>query len=202
MKTVTVPEHFGCIVLAAGAGARFGEPKASALLPSGERFLDVIVRAAADAGARPIIAVVPEGVEVPAPARTVRNGDAKGEQIVSVRLGLMQLVGTLAPGALIWPVDHPFVALRSVVAILDGYQRTRAHIVLPTYEGRRGHPAFFDRAVWGELMTVEMGGAQTVVRLFGDRVHEVNVDDSGILQDIDRRSDMPPGGWRTTDAIS
>ncbi len=200
--TLMVAEPFGCIILAAGAGTRFGESKAGALLPSGERFLDVIARAALDAGAQPVVAVVPEGVEVPPAARTVRNRDAKGEQIVSVRLGLMQLVGTLARGALIWPVDHPFVSLKSIFAIVEAYRRTRAHIVLPTYNGRRGHPTFFDRVVWGELMTVESGGAQTVVRAVRDRVHEVPTVDPGILQDIDTRSDMPLGGWRATDAIS
>ncbi|MBC7788303.1 MAG: nucleotidyltransferase family protein [Anaerolineae bacterium] len=200
--TLAMADPFACIVLAAGAGTRFGEPKAEALLASGERFLDAIVKTAADAGAHPIVAVVSERIQVPLPAKAVRNRDAKGEQIVSVRLGLMQLAGTLARGALVWPVDHPFVALRSVHAIVEAYRRTRAHIVLPTCDGRRGHPAFFDRAVWDELMTVESGGAQSVVRAFRDRVHEVPTDDPGILQDIDTRSDMPPGGWRTTDAIS
>jgi len=200
--TVVAAEVFGCIILAAGAGSRFGEPKAGALLPSGVRFLDEIVRVAVDAGAQPIVAVVPEGVEVPPAVRAVRNRDARGEQIVSLRLGLMQLVGTLARGALVWPVDHPFVSLQSVCAIVEAYRRTRAHIVLPAYNGRRGHPAFFDRVVWTELMTVESGGAQTVVRAFPDRVQEVPIADPGILQDIDTRSDMPLGGWRATDAIS
>ncbi|MGI9076317.1 MAG: nucleotidyltransferase family protein [Gemmatimonadaceae bacterium] len=195
--SLTMAEPFGCIVLAAGAGTRFGEPKACATLPSGERFLDVIVRAAAEAGAQPIIAVVPDGVLVPPPARTVRNRDSKGEQVVSVRLGLIQLVGTLVRGAFLWPVDHPFVVSESVIAMADAHRRTRAHIVLPTYKGRRGHPAFFDRGAWEELMTVESGGAQTVVRALGDRVYEVSVDDPGILQDIDIPSDMPRyAAWR------
>lgn len=200
--TATVTPVFACIVVAAGNGSRFGEPKAGALLPSGERFLDAIIRAAAEAGAHPIVAVVPPEVEVPAGTRSVTNRDGRGEQIVSVRLGLMQLVNTTAGAALLWPVDHPFVESRTVLAILDVYRRTGAHIVVPAFQGRRGHPALFDRAVWRELMTVESGGARTVVRAHGDSVREVPVNDPGITKDIDTRSDMPPSGWRESDAIS
>ena len=189
-------------MLAAGAGTRFGEPKAGALLPSGERFLDAVVRVAADAGAHPVVAVVPPGFDVPGPARGVGNPDSGGEQVASIRLGLAALANSPVEGVLVWPVDHPFVLMESVLAVIDGHRRTQAPIVIPTYEGRRGHPAFFARVTWPDLMTVASGGARSVLRTYASQVHELPVPDPGVVLDIDTRSDMPPGGWRATDALS
>ena len=191
-----------CIILAAGAGTRFGEPKVGALLPSGERFLDAVVRTAVEAGAEPIVAVVPAGVAVPAPARAVVNRNARGEQIASLRLGLVQLAGSAVQAALLWPVDHPTVAGASVTAIVEAFRRGGAPVVVPTFEGRRGHPALFARELWYELMTVEAGGARAVVHAHAPQVHEIPVPDAGVVRDIDTRSDLPRSDWRPSDALS
>ncbi len=122
--------------------------------------------------------------------------------MASIRLGLVALANSPVEGVLVWPVDHPFVLIESVLAVVDGYRRTQAPIVIPTYEGRRGHPAFFARATWPDLMTVASGGARSVLRMYGSQVHELPVPDPGVVLDIDTRSDMPPGGWRATDALS
>jgi CTP:molybdopterin cytidylyltransferase MocA len=197
-----VRDPFGCVVLAAGAGTRFGEPKAGARLPSGERFLDVVVALADAAGAAPIVAVVPPGFAVPPRARAVYNPEPQGEQMQSVRLGLAQLAGVPVEGTLLWPVDHPLVSLESVLAVVDGYKRTRAPVVVPTYERRRGHPAFFSRETWVDLDRVERGGARMVVHAYASRLLEVPVSDAGILKDIDTRADLPPDVRRATDAFS
>src|SRR5687768_9766878 len=105
------PSPFGiaCVVLAAGAGTRFGEPKAGALLRPEVRFVDAVVETARGAGLDPIIVVGPPGLIVPAGAIGVTNADARGEQVHSLRLGLARLVGAPVGGALAWPVDHPYV---------------------------------------------------------------------------------------------
>jgi molybdenum cofactor cytidylyltransferase len=102
----------------------------------------------------------------------------------------------------VWPVDHPFVHLVSVLALADAFKRTRAPIVLPVHQGRRGHPVLFARTVWLELMTTSTGGARTVVRAHAADVVEVPVPDEGVTRDIDTRSDMPQSGGRTSDGVS
>lgn len=181
---------FACVVLAAGAGTRFGEPKATAELRPGTTFLDEVVHTAVSAGASPIVAVVPRGVGAPQPARAVVNPDPATEQIASVRLGLAALANSGVAGTLLWPVDHPFVDLMSVEAVVDAARRTGAPIVVPVAEGRRGHPVWFARSTWVELMTVASGGARSVVHAYGDRVREVAVRDDGVLRDIDTRADL------------
>jgi molybdenum cofactor cytidylyltransferase len=188
--TATRAFPFGCVVLAAGAGTRFGEPKAGAIVRDGVRFIDAVVETARLAGADPIVVVVPAGFAAPTGTRVVVNADATGEQIKSVRLGLAQLTNSAAAGALLWPVDHPFVRLESALAVLDAAKRTGAPIVIPTYDGQRGHPAWFVRDTWRELVTVADGGARAVVRAYGSRVNEVAVTDAGVVRDVDTPADL------------
>jgi len=182
------------VIVGAGAGKRFGGPKAIALLPDGRRFVDAIAATARDAELAPIIAVLPPGVEPPASTIGVVNPNADSEQIMSVRLGLAQLTSQPVIGAVVWPVDHPFVTLESVLAILDAAKRSWAPIVAPLCDERRGHPVFFHRDIWRELATVADGGARAVVRSHGAEVESVGVNDRGVLRDINTRDDLAASG--------
>jgi molybdenum cofactor cytidylyltransferase len=194
---VSTKEHpVAVVIIGAGAGTRYGGPKAEATLSDGRRFLDAIVETAQAAGLDPIVAVLPPGVAAPAGVRVVVNSKPDSEQIVSARLGLAQLTSAPVSSALLWPVDHPFVSLESVLAILDAARlKTNggAHIVIPTFESRRGHPGWFHRDTWRELMTVPAGGARAVIHANPARVSEVNVSDGGVLRDIDTRADLESG---------
>jgi molybdenum cofactor cytidylyltransferase len=191
-----------CAVLAAGEGTRFGQPKAEATLPSGERFLDAVVRVATESDLRPVLAVVQRGTDVATPARAIINPRPRSEQAASLRLALAALANDPAEAVVVWPVDHPFVHLLSVLALVDAFKRTRAPIVLPVHEGRRGHPVLFARTVWSELMTTTQGGARSVVHAHHADVLEVPVPDEGVTRDIDTRSDMPQSGGRPSDGVS
>lgn len=194
------PLPFGVVILGAGAGTRFGAPKATAELKPGTRFIDRVVAVAAEAGAAVIVAVLPKGVAAPAPARAV-VGNPASEQIASLRLGLMQLANSPAEAALVWPVDHPYVTIDSVRAVIGTYARTRAPIVVPTHQGRRGHPGLFARSCWRELMVVEHDGARGVIHAYGSSVVEVPVQDVGVVRNIDRPADMNAIG-EMDDAVS
>ena len=191
-----------CIVLAAGAGTRFGQPKATAEVEPGVRFVDAVVAAAREAGADPIVVVGPPGFTAPGGTVAVVNPDAAGEQITSLRLGLARLVSVPVAGALSWPVDHPFADAASARAVLDGARRSGAPIVVPVFQGRRGHPVYFARDCWRELATVRDGGARTVVHAHAADVHEVTVDHIGVVRDIDTRADMTNGQGALRNGVS
>ena len=198
------PAAFGIagVVLAAGAGTRFGEPKAGALVRPGVRFVDAVVETARAAGVHPIIVVGPPGLAVPPGTIAATNPDARGEQVQSLRLGLARLVSVAVDGALAWPVDHPYVDVESVVAIMEAARRTRAPIVLPVFEGRRGHPVYFSRECWRELATVTSGGARAVVHAHAGEILEVPVINIGVVRDIDSRADMTNGQGARRNAVS
>jgi CTP:molybdopterin cytidylyltransferase MocA len=121
------------------------------------------------------------------------NPKPSAEQVSSLRLGLAQLANTDAQGVLVWPVDHPFALPTSAFAVVDAAQRTGAPIVVPVHAGKRGHPVWFARETWRELMTVADGGARAVVHAYGAAVVEVPVPDAGVLRDIDTRGDLDGG---------
>jgi CTP:molybdopterin cytidylyltransferase MocA len=177
------------LVLAAGRGVRFGRPKALAEVSPGVRFLDVIVRTANTAGASRILAIVPAGVSAPDGAVTVINEHGAGEPIESVRLGLLALDAEVV-GALLWPVDHPFVMVETVRGLLHAIRETAAPAVVPVHYHRRGHPVYFARSAWPALRTVEDGGARNVLHSLGSEVVDVPVQDPGILADVNTPHDL------------
>ena len=187
--TDTNASPFACVIAAAGTGVRFGEPKAEVEIEPGVRFLDRVVDLAVQCGADPVVAVVIPGVRVPAPAVAV-DGLPKSDQLASVRRGLVLLASSPARSTLLWPVDHPYVAVTTAQAVVDGHRRTGAPIVVPVYDGRRGHPALFARETWLDLMTAAEGGARSVVHRYGDLVLEIAVDDPNVLRDVDTRADL------------
>jgi molybdenum cofactor cytidylyltransferase len=178
------------VILGAGAGKRFGQPKVGARLPDGRTFLDAVVATARDAGLDPLIAVLPPDTQAPPGVTVLSNAKPEGEQVLSLRMGLAQLTNASVVGVLAWPVDHPFVSLESVLAVLDAARRTKAPIVAPEFESQHGHPVFFHRDTWRELMTVSSGGARAVVHSYGSRVALVGVRERGVLRDIDEPGDL------------
>lgn len=196
------PRDIGCVILGAGRGSRFGGPKVAAEVRPNVRFLDEIVRVARAAGLEPIVAVVPPGTEAPTGVLLQPGGNKGAQQIHSVCLGLVKLANLRATGALIWPVDHPYVTLASIATILDAAARTDAPIVIPTFDTRRGHPTFFARGLWRELCEIPAGGARAVVHAHASRVHEVPVPDEGVLRDVDTAADLRTDTETIRDAIS
>lgn len=165
--------------------------------PDGERFVDAIVARAKAAGISEIVAVLPAQVALPAGdgTRVVVNRNPLGEQIESLRLGLSQLTNTPATCALAWPVDHPFVSEETVRILVAAAADNPGRIVIPVKDGRRGHPVSFPRDLWRELVTSGAAGgtgdgARGIVRAHASDVLELQVNDVGILRDIDTRDDL------------
>ncbi|MEM1638299.1 MAG: nucleotidyltransferase family protein [Pyrobaculum sp.] len=85
--------------------------------------------------------------------------------------------------------DMPLVSRRTYEALIDNADR--APIVYPTYRGVRGNPVYISRAVLPYIM--ELRGDVGVRALMG-RIKSagVEVDDPGVLIDIDERKDIRP----------
>ena len=122
-------------------------------------------------------------------------------------------------GAVVALVDHPAVHASTVAALVEAAlaevasaeevragaipsrsedrprsgtsRRPAAGILIPTFDGRRGHPVVFLRPVWAELLDApDAFGAKPVVRRDPGRVREVAVEDPGILIDVDTPADL------------
>jgi molybdenum cofactor cytidylyltransferase len=168
-----------------------GRPKAT-LRIDGKPFVARSVELLHGEGLHPLIVVagkhfeqtlaaLPVGPEV----QTLHNPQPERGQLHSLKLALRSLQS--APnvsGAMVALVDHPRVRPATVRALLAAAREDG--IAVPRHGGRRGHPVVFGRALFGELLaTADEDGARIVVRNRPDRVTIVEVDDPGILLDID-----------------
>lgn len=96
-----------------------------------------------------------------------------------------------ATGWLMLPGDLPLITpdtLRTVAESLE-----RHDVVVPHYRGQRGHPVGFDRCCESALRALHgPQGAASVVRAQGavDGVFDLEIDDEGIVTDIDTLSDL------------
>jgi molybdenum cofactor cytidylyltransferase len=75
-----------------------------------------------------------------------------------------------------------------VELLLEAYRTGNASVVVPTHDGRRGHPVLFGRDVFDGLLSAPQDlGARAVVRAQQrqGRLLEVSVNDRAVLEDVD-----------------
>jgi len=167
-----------------------GSPKA--LLPiAGRTFLENILDAIFRTSIGETIVVVGHhqkeieaAVRVPAPHKSfVLNPDYEKGMITSFQTGIRALSRNTS-GAFLFLVDHPLVEPATIESLIMNLAPNR--IVLPTFEGRRGHPVLFSSDVLEEILALpSTEGANIVVRRDPERIIEVPVSAPGILVDVD-----------------
>jgi molybdenum cofactor cytidylyltransferase len=200
------------IILAAGESRRMGFPKAL-LRYREESFLDTLIGLFAPR-CQPVIVVLGAHSDrirehTLRPATFVVNADYKRGQTSSMQYGL-RAVPPDADGVLFTLVDHPAVAPATMDALLGGRLETHSLTVyplgparigaptvregspstavlrVPRHLGRRGHPIWFSRDLIAEFLGLrEDGTAREIVRAHAAQTEFLDVDDPGILADID-----------------
>jgi molybdenum cofactor cytidylyltransferase len=172
------------VILSGGASERMGSPKA--LLPfQGRPFLEHLLeitkhpsigvrRVVLGAHAEPIA----KEVHLATDEMVINNDWALG-QLSSIQAALRSLP-TGTEGILLCLVDHPLVTAGLVGELIKKFEASHAPIVLPVYEGRRGHPVIFSAAVYDELLKAPADkGARAVVWTHANEVAEVITDEEG-----------------------
>jgi molybdenum cofactor cytidylyltransferase len=163
-----------------------GSPKA--LLPlRGETFADLLIETFSRY-CNPVILVLGHdadllrsGIRRKASARLVINDEYRTGQISSLQCGL-RAVPSGASGIVFTLVDHPNVRPETMEALLAA----GAPIAIPRFDGRRGHPVFIARELIPEFLNLPSNGtARDVVDRHRAEVRYIDVNDPGILQDVD-----------------
>jgi molybdenum cofactor cytidylyltransferase len=174
------------LILAAGESRRMGSPKA--LLPyRGASFLDRLVELFAARCSQVIVVLGADAGLVRAGARRnasfVVNEQYRTGQTGSMQCGL-RAVPPEAEGVLFTLVDHPAVAPETLEALLRPVPG--ALLRVPRYNGRRGHPIWFSSALIPEFLALPASGAaRDVVRSHSAATAFLDLDDPGIVADID-----------------
>jgi molybdenum cofactor cytidylyltransferase len=182
------------IILAAGESSRMGTDKA--LLPfGGATFLGHLVEIFLPRVAPVIVVLGHHAGEIRAavPARPgveiALNPDYRRGQLSSLQAGIRALPAA-SKGALVTLVDHPAVAPATIDVLIQRFQSSGAPLAIPRYEGRRGHPVLFARAILDEIAGLPSSAtAKQVVHAHQNETLYVDVADPGVLQDVDTPDD-------------
>lgn len=98
-----------------------------------------------------------------------------------------------APGWLVLPGDLPLVQASTLRRMAHALAARGAGVVVPCYQGQRGHPVGFGATCGPQLQALEGAqGAAAIVRANQARgeVWELEVDDAGCVTDIDTVQDL------------
>jgi CTP:molybdopterin cytidylyltransferase MocA len=173
------------LILAAGESRRMGFPKAM-LRYREETFLDTLIGLFAPY-CSPIVVVLGAHADriresTLRTAMFVVNEDYQRGMTTSLQCGLR----TLPPqvdSVLFTLVDHPAVSTATIKSLLAA---PWPQLRVPRHGGRRGHPIWFSRELIPEFLAIpETGAARDVVRAHSADTQFLDVDDPGILADID-----------------
>lgn len=180
------------VILAAGASSRMGSPKALADL-GGVTLLDLHLsrlRAAVDE----VVVVLGchrEAIEASCDlgdaARVVNESWREG-MASSLRCGLR--AARAEGGCLVSPVDCPPPLPETLKALLDG-RRPGIGALIPTFEGRGGHPVWLSMATIDALLTpADPPRLDHALAALGEGVATVPTSDRTILENINNQEDL------------
>ncbi len=158
----------------------------------GRAFLETILTTLREAGLSRITVVlghhaseIQRAVDLGG-AEVVINRDYHQGQTSSLQAGLKALEGTEPEAIVLCLVDHPAISAETVRVLLATFRQSGSPVVIPTYRGQRGHPVLMGRVLFAELKTLSHGeGANTVVRKYRQATQFVEVQDPGIVVDVD-----------------
>lgn len=192
----TSPARIAAVVLAAGAGSRFGGGKLLAPL-EGRPILQHVLDRLAAAGLDEVIVVVGDDArELEAridwgAARRVVNPTPEEGLSSSLKVGIAA-VPAEADAALITLGDQPLLPARAIRALMDAGDRDDRPIVVPIYgDGAGRNPVLLRRRAFGLVdETVGDRGLGPLLAAHPDLVEELRIRVEGGNPDIDTREDL------------
>lgn len=188
------------VIPAAGTSSRMGRPKL--LLPLGGRsVLECVIAAVKEAGVDTVLVVVGPHVRELLPvareagASVLELDEETADMRTTVQHGLDWLERHCEPSPddqwLLLPADHPTLDPEIVRAVLQArLDAPDRSIVIPTYRGKRGHPALL---TWRHVPSIRAflpgQGLNTYMRQRADEVLEKPMPSDAVLVDLDTPED-------------
>jgi molybdenum cofactor cytidylyltransferase len=178
------------VILAAGESSRMGSPKALATI-YGKTFVQHLLDATRDprigltrivlgSNAKKIqqcLNVKPEFIVV--------NDQWEKGQLSSIQSAIRSLPEGATEGLILCPVDHPLISPELVANLIAEFDSSRKKLVLPTFQGRRGHPVLFHSDLYSELLAASPDvGARQVVWAHESEILEVPTQEEGVVLNL------------------
>ena len=179
------------IILCAGESRRMGRPKAL-LTCQGTTFLGHLLRVTAHPAIgvrRVVLGAAADEIQraaALAPEVVVVNQDWQRGQLSSLQVGMRSLPKDGTDGLLMCPVDHPLISPQLVDKLIKTFRAQGKLIVMPTWQGHRGHPVIFAASLYQELLNAPAEvGARAVVWAHQADIFELPTTEQGVIQNLD-----------------
>lgn len=174
------------VILAAGASTRMGRPKM--LLPFGDStVIETVVQNVAASRASHAVVVLGHGwtriytLLEHLPVEIIVNPRPEMGMISSAQWALAQM-NQSADGVLFVLGDQPLIPTWVHDSVIDAFGYHPESIIVPTYQGKRGHPVLFSARFRDEILNLPPDkGLNTLLHQYPASVHEVPVDTDTIL---------------------
>lgn len=183
------------IILAAGSSQRMGTVKA--LLPiNGMPMIECVVRAFQQSGVTSEIVVVTgfaadeiAAVVQPLGCSVAHNSYfAEGGMWSSVKAGLAACDAGLP--VFVALVDQPMIRAETIAAVARAFDESSAEIVVPRFNGKRGHPVLFSASCRAEILALPADAMlKEVVHADPQRLLQLDLEDPAIVSDLDTPDD-------------
>jgi len=114
----------------------------------------------------------------------VINAEWEKGQLTSIQAALRSLPpGT--DGILLCLIDHPLISAALIQELVERFYKSGKPIVLPIFEGRRGHPLIFAASLYEDLLCAPLQtGARAVVWAHSSEVEEVSTNEEGCVLNL------------------
>jgi molybdenum cofactor cytidylyltransferase len=123
------------------------------------------------------------------PVKTCVNPNPEDGMLSSVMCGF-KAIPREANAALVYLGDQPNIPPEVTNTVIEAYNEDIQGIVIPVHNHRRGHPLLVDLKYRNDIYKLDLEqGLRSLMHLFPEDVLEVDVDESGILVDIDTQED-------------
>ncbi|MGC8569393.1 MAG: nucleotidyltransferase family protein [Nitrososphaeria archaeon] len=192
---MSTKNNYSLIVLAAGESTRFGENKLLFKIDG----RSIIRRVVEECSLEGLEIVVVTGHEKEKIMEELKGTDVvfvynpkyhEGGMSSSIKAGVAYASPLKA--YLITPGDMPYLSGWICRRIIEEHERTGSRIIVPTFEGRGGHPILVDVSLREELLGIneESRGLKGFLSQHEKEIHRVELGTSRILIDIDYREDV------------
>jgi molybdenum cofactor cytidylyltransferase len=123
------------------------------------------------------------------PVKIVINENYSQGMSSSIKCGI-QAVSPDAQAVIIALADQPMISSDIIDRLIEAYQTQGKKIVIPTYEGRGGHPILIDLAYREEILNVDPQiGLRQVVWNHPGETRRLTVETDAVIQNINTWED-------------
>ena len=176
------------LLVAAGHSTRMGTVKQ--LMPFGDvSILEQVVRALTTSKVQEVVVVLgfrSDEIRIrlaPWPVKVVLNPDPDGDMLSSIHCGIKAISEDHA--VLIALGDQPLISSNIINILVEEYEKEPTGMILPVYNGKRGHPMIIAPSFRKLLLSHTDGGLKALRDRYEDQVRTIQVNTDTILIDLD-----------------